>query len=150
MAPHRHLHGADQPQVNTRYLPVFRLFFLAFFKGAVYAVLCSICTRVQVLFSHTLSLSLIPLCLSLSHTHFLLSTDELQYITMTGCNTTSPNKMVILKMPDITYTMKNVSFNCDANKATVASAIFNATSLNVHVAQVSSTSGGLLNSQVIK
>ena len=53
-------------------------------------------------------------------------------------------------MPDITYTMKNVSFNCDANKATVASAIFNATSLNVHVAQVSSTSGGLLNSQVIK
>ena len=77
--------------------------------------------------------------------HFL---DELQYITITGCDTTSSNKKVVFLMVDSTYNLQNVTFNCDASAAVVKSKIFSSTSLNVHVNQISSIVNSLLTSQV--
>ena len=74
--------------------------------------------------------------------------DELQYITITGCDTTSSNKKVVFLMVDSTYHLQNVTFNCDASAAVVKSEIFSSTSLNVHVNQISSTVNSLLTSQV--
>ena len=77
--------------------------------------------------------------------HFL---DELQYITITGCDTTSSNKKVVILMVDSTSNLQNVTFNCDASAAVVKSKIFSSTGLNVHVNQISSTVNSLLTSQV--
>ena len=76
--------------------------------------------------------------------------DELQFITMTGCNTTAPSskKTVFFKMVDSTYTLQNVSFSCDASAAAAKAAIAAVTGLNVHVTQVNSSSAGLQTTQV--
>lgn len=60
-------------------------------------------------------------------------TDELQYITVTGCNPAAASKLLTFRMVDASYTSKNVTFNCDSSARTVRSAILSATLLDVHV-----------------
>lgn len=78
-----------------------------------------------------------------------MAVDELQYITISGCNTTSATKRMVFKMVDSNYALQNISFNCDASAASLQSTILSATSLSVHVSQINSTLNGLLTAQVL-
>ena len=60
-------------------------------------------------------------------------TDELQYITVTGCNPTATTKLLTFKMIDANFKSKNISFNCDSSADTIRSTIFNLMLLDVHV-----------------
>ena len=76
-------------------------------------------------------------------------TDELQYITINNCNTTSsqsnssqinPNlnsknssKLLVFKFIDSTFNLQTVEFNCDATSTQIRSAILLGSNLDVHV-----------------
>jgi hypothetical protein len=64
------------------------------------------------------------------------STDELQIITVTGCNValSGSAKTIRFKMVDASFALQNVSISCDATAAVVQSTVMAATALSVHVA----------------
>jgi hypothetical protein len=64
------------------------------------------------------------------------STDELQVITVTGCNAalSVSAKRIKFKMVDASFALQNVSISCDASAAVVQASILAATALSVHVA----------------
>ena len=68
-------------------------------------------------------------------------TDELQFITLVGCNPSSPSKALLLEMVDATYILRNVTFNCDSSANTIRSVILSAASLDVHVTLTDLTIG---------
>jgi hypothetical protein len=69
-------------------------------------------------------------------------TDELQYITVTGCNGgTSSLRTIQFGMIDVNYTPQNVSIDCALSGPLLAAQIVSATSLNIHVAVTNLTVG---------
>ena len=69
-------------------------------------------------------------------------TDELQYITVTGCNGGSSSLRTIqFRMIDINYIPQNVSIDCGVSASLIAAQIVSATSLNIHVTVTNLTVG---------
>ena len=75
-------------------------------------------------------------------------TDELQYITINNCNTTSSqnssqlnsnlnsknsSKLLVFKFIDSTFNLQTVEFNCDATATQIREAILLGSNLDVHV-----------------
>lgn len=70
-------------------------------------------------------------------------TDELQYITVTGCNGgTSSLRTIQFRMIDINFIPQNVSIDCGLSASSIAAQIVSATSINIHVAVTNLTVGG--------
>ena len=62
--------------------------------------------------------------------------DEVQYITITGCNSvlTTSSRTLVLNMVDHLSALRNITLLCDASDAIIRSTILAATSIDVHVA----------------
>ena len=68
-------------------------------------------------------------------------TDELQYITVTGCSrapaatatATAASKLLSFKMIDANFKARNISFNCDSSGNAIRTTLLNSLLLDVHV-----------------
>lgn len=60
-------------------------------------------------------------------------TDELQFITLVGCNPSSTSKSLHLKMVDANFNLQNVTFDCDSSANAIRSIVLSAAALDVHV-----------------
>ena len=82
-----------------------------------------------------LSVVLISLIDFFSLLYFSIAQDELQFITVTGCDSgiSASLKSIVLLVVDSSYAMTNVTFACDASAVTIRSTVLAATALDVFV-----------------